>query len=127
MTEDPEVTYANQDAVWATFETIFVTISGLVNYAPVFRDYVYRGLEEFCQDGVLYVELRAMLFPVSPPPAPLPTSSSDPAGPCRLPLPGPVQGWMMAYPCARRGTRAPGAACARKPETQGLLLAELRV
>lgn len=66
VTEDPEVTYANQDAVWAKFETIFVTISGLVHYAPVFRDYFYRGLEEFCRDGVLYVELRAMLFPVSP-------------------------------------------------------------
>lgn len=66
MTKNPEVTYANQDIVWSKFETIFITISGLVNYAPVFRDYVFQGLEEFYQDNVFYLELRAMLFPVSP-------------------------------------------------------------
>lgn len=67
MTEKPEVTYANQDAVWSKFKSIFFTISGLVQYAPVFRDYVFQALEEFYQDNVLYLELRAMLFPVSPP------------------------------------------------------------
>lgn len=65
MTKNPEVTYANQDIIWSKFETIFFTISGLVNYAPVFRDYIFRGLEEFYQDNVFYLELRAMLFPVS--------------------------------------------------------------
>nr|KAF6493404.1 adenosine deaminase 2 [Rousettus aegyptiacus] len=64
MTKNPEVTYANQDIIWSKFETIFFTISGLVNYAPVFRDYIFRGLEEFYQDNVFYLELRAMLFPV---------------------------------------------------------------
>lgn len=67
MTENPEVAYANQDAVWSKFNSIFFTISGLVHYAPVFRDYVFQALEEFYQDNVLYLELRAMLFPVSPP------------------------------------------------------------
>ncbi|XP_023498637.2 adenosine deaminase 2 [Equus caballus] len=64
MTENPEATYADQNAVWAKFEAIFFTISGLVYYAPVFRDYVFQALEEFYQDSVLYLELRAMLFPV---------------------------------------------------------------
>ncbi|KAB0399443.1 hypothetical protein E2I00_014024, partial [Balaenoptera physalus] len=65
MTENPQATYANQDAVWAKFETIFFSIAGLVSYAPVFRDYISQGLEEFYQDNVLYLELRAMLYPVS--------------------------------------------------------------
>ncbi|XP_024588949.1 adenosine deaminase 2 isoform X3 [Neophocaena asiaeorientalis asiaeorientalis] len=64
VTENPQATYANQDAVWAKFETIFFAISGLVSYAPVFRDYISQGLEEFYQDNVLYLELRAMLYPV---------------------------------------------------------------
>lgn len=64
MTENPEATYADQNAVWAKFEAIFFTISGLVYYAPVFRDYVFQALEEFYQDSVLYLELRAMLFPI---------------------------------------------------------------
>ncbi|XP_022432858.1 adenosine deaminase 2 isoform X2 [Delphinapterus leucas] len=65
VTENPQATYANQDAVWAKFETIFFAIAGLVSYAPVFRDYISQGLEEFYQDNVLYLELRAMLYPVS--------------------------------------------------------------
>ncbi|XP_025317390.1 adenosine deaminase 2 isoform X2 [Canis lupus baileyi] len=64
MTENPEVAYANQAIVWSKFQSIFFTISGLVYYAPVFRDYVFQALEEFYQDNVLYLELRAMLFPV---------------------------------------------------------------
>ncbi|XP_026949004.1 adenosine deaminase 2 isoform X3 [Sagmatias obliquidens] len=63
VTENPQETYANQDAVWAKFETIFFAIAGLVSYAPVFRDYISQGLEEFYQDNVLYLELRAMLYP----------------------------------------------------------------
>uniref|UniRef100_A0A8D0X6S9 Adenosine deaminase 2 n=1 Tax=Sus scrofa TaxID=9823 RepID=A0A8D0X6S9_PIG len=64
MTENPQETYANQDMVWKKFKTIFFAISGLVNYAPVFRDFIFLGLEEFYQDQVLYLELRAMLYPV---------------------------------------------------------------
>ena len=52
MTENPQATYANQDVVWAKFETIFFAIAGLVSYAPVFRDYISQGLEEFYQDNV---------------------------------------------------------------------------
>ncbi|XP_054552552.1 adenosine deaminase 2 isoform X2 [Talpa occidentalis] len=64
MTENPDVAYANQNVVWSKFEAIFFTIAGLVHYAPVFRDYIFQGLQEFYEDNVLYLELRAMLFPV---------------------------------------------------------------
>ncbi|XP_004692869.1 PREDICTED: adenosine deaminase CECR1 [Condylura cristata] len=64
VTENPDVAYADQNVIWSKFEAIFFTISGLVHYAPVFRDYVFRSLEEFYEDNVQYVELRAMLFPV---------------------------------------------------------------
>ncbi|XP_053413702.1 adenosine deaminase 2 isoform X2 [Nycticebus coucang] len=64
MTKDPEVTYTDQNVVWSKFENIFSTISGLVHYAPVFRDYIFRSLEEFYEDNVLYMEIRAMMFPV---------------------------------------------------------------
>lgn len=65
MTENPHVTYADQDAIWAKFKTIFFVLRGLVSYAPVFRDYLSQGLEEFYQDNVLYLEIRASLYPVS--------------------------------------------------------------
>ncbi|XP_037701372.1 adenosine deaminase 2 [Choloepus didactylus] len=64
MTENPELVYANQDAIWSKFESIFFTISGLVHYAPVFKDYIFQCLQEFYQDNVFYLELRATFFPV---------------------------------------------------------------
>lgn len=64
MTENPDVTYASQDQIWSKFEGIFFNIAGLVQFAPVFRDYFLQGLKEFYEDNVLYLELRAMLFPV---------------------------------------------------------------
>ncbi|XP_036913958.1 adenosine deaminase 2 [Sturnira hondurensis] len=64
VTENPEETYPNRDVLWSKFQTIFFSISGLVSYAPVFKDYVFQGLQEFCRDNVLYLELRAMLLPV---------------------------------------------------------------
>ncbi|XP_021564266.1 adenosine deaminase 2-like, partial [Carlito syrichta] len=66
VTQHPEVTYPTQNAVWSKFQIIFFTISGLVHYAPVFRDYVFRSMEEFWEDNVLFMEIRAMLQPVSP-------------------------------------------------------------
>lgn len=65
MTENPHVTYTDQDAIWAKFETIFFVMGDLVRYAPVFRDYLSQGLEEFYQDNVLYLEIRASLYSVS--------------------------------------------------------------
>uniref|UniRef100_A0A3Q1FGK5 adenosine deaminase n=1 Tax=Acanthochromis polyacanthus TaxID=80966 RepID=A0A3Q1FGK5_9TELE len=59
--QDPEVLYPSQDVIWEVFEQKFLALSGLVSYAPVFREYFYQGLSEFYTDNVMYVELRVLL------------------------------------------------------------------
>lgn len=59
--QDPEVVYPSQDVIWERFEQTFQAVWGLVTYAPVFRDYFYRGLSLFYMDNVMYLELRALL------------------------------------------------------------------
>lgn len=58
---DPDAAFPTQDAVWARFEQAFRAVWGLVTFAPVFRDYYYRGLTQFYADNVMYLELRALL------------------------------------------------------------------
>ncbi|KAM8977903.1 adenosine deaminase 2 [Sarcophilus harrisii] len=62
--ENPERAYSDQAVIWTRFENIFITVDGLVHYAPVFREYFARGLQEFYEDNVQYLELRATLYPV---------------------------------------------------------------
>lgn len=59
--EDPELVYHSQDVIWHWFEQAFLAMLGLVTYAPVFREYYYRGLQEFYSDNVMYLEVRALL------------------------------------------------------------------
>ncbi|CAB1345937.1 unnamed protein product [Coregonus sp. 'balchen'] len=61
FTDDPDTTYPSQDAVWERFEMAFVAIAGLVTYAPVFKDFLYKGLEQLFDDNIMYLELRTGL------------------------------------------------------------------
>uniref|UniRef100_F7AK06 Adenosine deaminase 2 n=1 Tax=Ornithorhynchus anatinus TaxID=9258 RepID=F7AK06_ORNAN len=63
-TEEPEKAYPDQAVVWERFNGIFRTLSGLVRYAPVFREYFAGALKEFYDDNVQYMELRTMLTPI---------------------------------------------------------------
>lgn len=58
---DPDVLYPTQDVLWGRFEQAFIAVSGLVSYAPVFREYYHQSLSEFYADNVMYLEVRALL------------------------------------------------------------------
>ena len=49
---DPASAYPDVDTVWAAFDDALGTISGILSYEPVFKDYMRRGFEEFLGDNV---------------------------------------------------------------------------
>nr|ACO10586.1 Cat eye syndrome critical region protein 1 homolog precursor [Caligus rogercresseyi] len=60
--KDPEKTYADIDEVWDAFMGVMIAVQELISYAPIYDDYMYRGLYEFMRDGVSYIEIRTV-FP----------------------------------------------------------------
>ncbi|KAL3284548.1 hypothetical protein HHI36_018705 [Cryptolaemus montrouzieri] len=61
IVDNPEETYRNQNEIWVKFEKIFSTLSGILNYKPVFEAYLYDVLQEFYDDNVMYLEVRSGL------------------------------------------------------------------
>ncbi|KAJ8688306.1 hypothetical protein QAD02_024101, partial [Eretmocerus hayati] len=61
ITAKPEQAYPTSDAAWHKFQDIFGFITPMLTYRPVYEDHFYRGLTEFYNDNVLYLELRTTL------------------------------------------------------------------
>ncbi|XP_050335166.1 adenosine deaminase 2-A-like [Bactrocera neohumeralis] len=61
LTMFPLEHFPSEDGVWKRFRSIFRLVVGLLTYAPVWGDYIYKALEEFYADGVQYLEIRSVL------------------------------------------------------------------
>ncbi|EDV51932.1 adenosine deaminase 2-A [Drosophila erecta] len=61
LTLYPTKKFEDNNAAWSSFMSIFNLLDGLVMYAPVWADYYYKALEEFYEDGVLYLEFRSVV------------------------------------------------------------------
>ena len=65
MTLSAETINQDINTVWHSFEGVLDRANGLINYAPVFRDYYYEALDSFRKDNVQYIEVRGLLPDVS--------------------------------------------------------------
>lgn len=61
ITENPKNAYDTVDKAWKKFNSIFAFMHSWLSYRPVYEDHLYRGLQEFYDDNVMYVELRSTL------------------------------------------------------------------
>lgn len=61
VTEKPRDAYPTVDEAWIKFSSIFTFMSPVIRYRPVYEDHLYRGLQEFYNDNIMYVELRTTL------------------------------------------------------------------
>lgn len=61
ITENPRNAYDTVDKAWKKFNSIFAFMRSWLSYRPVYEDHFYRGLQEFHDDNIMYVELRATL------------------------------------------------------------------
>ena len=61
VVDDPVMTYPTINVVWKQFLHVLDVANGLINYAPVFRDYFIEALDEFRLDNVQYLEFRGLL------------------------------------------------------------------
>jgi len=65
MVLTPDMADKSINIVWPKFMEVLTRVDGLIFYRPVFYDYYYQALTEFLEDHVQYVEVRALLSPVS--------------------------------------------------------------
>lgn len=60
-TVDPRIQFKDINSVWAHFMNIFIRLTPIITYAPVWKTYYKHALKEIQQDGVQYLELRGTL------------------------------------------------------------------
>ncbi|XP_063697319.1 adenosine deaminase 2-like [Culicoides brevitarsis] len=58
VNDNPSIKHSNINEVWTEFEEIFDTIENLLTFLPFYKDYHYRMLQEFYDDGIFYTEFR---------------------------------------------------------------------
>ncbi|KAF2887287.1 hypothetical protein ILUMI_18886 [Ignelater luminosus] len=58
---NPREEYPDINAVWKAMSDIFGTVDPLLNYKPVFEEYLYQALLELYNDNVMYLEFRGVL------------------------------------------------------------------
>ena len=51
--------YPSVDDAWKKFVTLFSVMGGILNYQPVFEEYVKLTLDRLVADNVQHVEIRA--------------------------------------------------------------------
>lgn len=56
--EQPEA-YQDTNAVWNAFRDTFTTVTPMVMYKPIFKEYFRQALLEFYEDNVKYLEFRS--------------------------------------------------------------------
>ncbi|CAH1987413.1 unnamed protein product [Acanthoscelides obtectus] len=61
VVDDPHVAYSTLNKVWKAFEDIFVAVTGLLGYEPIWREYFYEAMKELYEDNVKYLEFRGIL------------------------------------------------------------------
>lgn len=49
------------NTVWSRFQNMFTTVNGVFAYAPTYKAYHWRLLEELYEDNVMYLEMRTGL------------------------------------------------------------------
>ncbi|KAI8822899.1 uncharacterized protein EV422DRAFT_522623 [Fimicolochytrium jonesii] len=50
--------FKNDDAAWAQFLMSFEMLGSILRYDPMFEAYIGRLIQQFYEDGILYVEIR---------------------------------------------------------------------
>lgn len=61
ITDNPAEKYPDVNAAWVKFTSIFITLSPMMTYRPVFLDYFYNTMQEFYDDNVNYMEIRGTM------------------------------------------------------------------